>query len=121
MKCFRLLCLATSLLMPLAVRAQNPAPAASLDQKRGIDVDGHLNKLTEVLSLSADQQQKVRPILKGFLEKRQELLANGQLSASERTARIQTLHEQADKQVRRLLSEDQRTKLTELEQESHSH
>ncbi|MBV9340036.1 MAG: hypothetical protein JO159_03995 [Acidobacteria bacterium] len=120
MKCLRLLCLATSFLIPLALPAQNPN-AASPDQKHEIDVDGHLNKLTEALSLTPEQQQKVRPILKNFLQKREELLANGQISDSERTARIQTLHARADKQVRRLLSDDQRTKLTQLEQDSHTH
>lgn len=121
MKCFRLFCLATTLLMPLTLPAQNPDPATSPQQKRGIDVDGHLNRLAEALSLSAEQQQKVRPILNNFLEKRQELLANRHLSDSERTSRIQALHEKADKQVRALLSEDQRTKLTQLEQQSHTH
>jgi Spy/CpxP family protein refolding chaperone len=121
MKKLQLLLLACALFIPFALPAQNAAPVPTGDQQHKPDVDGHLNKLTEALSLSTEQQEKIRPILKNFLEKREQVFADGQLSDADRKAKIQALHEQADKQVRTLLSNEQKTKLTQLEENSHSH
>ena len=118
MKRLRSLLLAVAL-VPFAMLAQNAAPTPAADQQHKTDVDGHLNKLTEALNLSAEQQEKVRPILQHFLDKRAQVLANSQLSDAERKAKVEILHERADKQVRALLSDEQKTKLTQLEKSSH--
>jgi len=75
--------------------------------------------LSQRLDLSADQQAKVRPILANFLNEREKVLADTSLTSDQRHTKIETMHEKADHQVRRFLNEDQKKKLSELEQQHH--
>jgi Spy/CpxP family protein refolding chaperone len=83
----------------------------------GSNADQHMQVLSERLELTADQQAKIRPIVSKFLEARQKVLADASLSDDQRHARIQTMHDKADHQVREFLNNDQKKKLDQLEQE----
>ena len=83
-------------------------------------VDQHLQALTQGLDLTADQQAKIRPILGNFLDTREKVMADSSLSSDQRQQRIKAMHEKADLQVRKFLNDDQKQKLTQLEQE-HQH
>ena len=80
-------------------------------------VDQHLQALTQGLDLTADQQAKIRPILGKFLDTREKVMADSSLSSDQRQQRIKAMHENADLQVRKFLNDDQKQKLTQLEQE----
>ena len=96
-----------------ASTAKQPQPSASA----GANVDQHLQALSQGLDLTADQEAKIRPILSNFLDRREKVLADSSLSSDQRQQRIKAMHEKADLQVRKFLNDDQKQKLTQLEQE----
>jgi periplasmic protein CpxP/Spy len=94
--------------------------AAKPDQQAGASaVDQHLQMMTEKLNLSADQQAKLRPIIKEMLDGRQKLLNDTSLSDEQRHQKMKALHEQAIQQCRQYLSAEQNKKLDELQAEHH--
>ena len=112
---FRYLGIGITLLVALAASAQQTAAS----QVALSPIDQHLKMLTERLDLTADQQVKLRPILKEFLDGRQKLINDQSLSEEERHEKIKALHAKADKQARTICTDDQKKKLDELEQQMH--
>lgn len=119
---FRLLATGTILMFALICPAQQtparPADPANPQHEQSA-VDGHLRALSERLDLSADQQAEIRPILQQMLAAREKLMQDSSLSNEARQERRKTLHDKADKQVRKFLNEEQQRKLDQLEQEQH--
>lgn len=119
---FRLLATGTIVMFALICAAQQ-MPAGSADpgkqQQEQSAADAHLRALSERLDLSADQQVKIRPILQQMLSAREKLMQDSSLSNEERQQKQETLHDKADKQVRKFLNEEQKRKLDQLEQEQH--
>ena len=119
---FRLLATGTMLMFALICPAQQTA-ATSADpgeqRHEQSAADAHLRALSEKLDLSADQQLKIRPILQQMLSAREKLMQDSSLSSEARQQKQKTLHDKADKQVRKFLSEEQKRKLDQLEQEQH--
>jgi Spy/CpxP family protein refolding chaperone len=82
-------------------------------------VEDHVKLLSERLNLTSDQQTKLTPVIREMQETVEKSTQDASLSQDERTARIRTAHMKADKQMRAFLTEPQKTKLTEMEQEAH--
>src|SRR5215831_14922956 len=102
----RLLVVATMLLVALAASAQQGASmAASMDREHTAassaanSTEGHLRMLTQSLDLSADQQEKLRPIIQNMLDERQKVLSDTSLSDAQRQEKQRMLHEKADRQA----------------------
>lgn len=129
MKRFRLLAISTMLIVVLTVFGQQTAKAAGTTnndehsqpaaQSSAAKVDEHLKFLSEKLDLTADQQAKMRPILEQMFDDRQKVVQDTSLSSEAREEKEKALHEKADKQARKFLSDDQKKKLDELERQPH--
>jgi len=119
---FRLLALATVLALAMTAFAQQP-PAADQAQAApaASPVDRHLQMLSEQLSLTAEQQEKIRPILQGMFDGQQKIMHDSSLSDDQRHEQMKALHEKADKEARQYLNDDQKKKLDELEAQHQHH
>ena len=120
---FRSLGIVSVLLLSFAAYGQNSVATGSSPQQdqqgSASMVDQHLQMLTAKLDLSADQQAKIRPILQRMLDGRQKLMDDRNLSDQQRHQQLKALHEQADREARQFLNDDQKKKLDELESENH--
>lgn len=108
------------LMFAVSVLAQQNAPVQANPQHHGMpSVDDHLKMLTEKLSLTSDQQTKIRPVLQQMNDSMQKVMQDQSLSQDERRAKHQELFETADSKVRKFLNDDQKKKLDDMEQEQH--
>jgi len=85
------------------------------------DVDQHLKMLSEKLALSAEQQEKARPILKEMQESMQRVADDKSLTQEQTQAQTHATFMKADKELRTFLSDEQKTKLDEMESQMHHH
>lgn len=121
MKRFCIFLMATVLLTPLMAPAQSADNSTSVQPSAASEVDQHLQKMTEMLSLTADQQAKLKPIVADFLDARQKVVDNKQLSEEERAAKLKQLHEKALTRARTYLTAEQNKKLDEMQQAHEQH
>ena len=82
-------------------------------------VEQQLKVLTEKLDLNGDQQARIKPIVQELHDATQKLLQDKSLSREERLARARPQHYKADKQIREILSDDQKKKLDQYERGPH--
>jgi hypothetical protein len=101
-----------SLALPVLAR-QSPANAAVAP------VDQHLKMLADKLDLTADQQDKARPILQEMHDDSEKIMDDKSLSHDEAMARMHPVFMKADKALREFLTDDQKKKLDEMEQQMH--
>ena len=93
----------------LTAHAQQARPNAG--EYAGVPtVESQLAVLTEKLELTADQQEKVRPILKGLHDATEKLMQDKSLSQEERLAKVRPDRYKADEGIRAELSEEQKKK-----------
>jgi Spy/CpxP family protein refolding chaperone len=117
MKRIRLLAIWTMLLFALTATAQQAR--TSHNTGGGVPaVEEHLKLLTAKLDLTADQQQKIKPVLQDLHDGTQRLMDDQTQSRDERMAHVRPLRYKADKQIREVLNGDQKKKLDQLEQQS---
>ncbi|HXS76245.1 MAG TPA: hypothetical protein VN753_08710 [Terracidiphilus sp.] len=83
------------------------------------DVDQHLKILTEKLELNAEQQEKARPILKGMQDAVQKDMDDKTQTPDQVRAKVHTDFMKADKELREFLTEEQKTKLDDMEKQMH--
>ena len=113
MKSIRLLAIASTLMVALiSTLAQQPSASAN-------PVEAHLKVLTERLGLTEAQQAKARPILQEMNDAEQKIKQDDNLSNKERLEKVRPLREKADKKLRKILSDDQKAKLDQLEHQPH--
>jgi len=79
-----------------------------------------LKVLTEKLDLTGDQQARITPILQELHDATQKLVQDKSLSREERLAKVRPQRSKADKQIREILSDDQKKKLDQYLQGPHS-
>jgi Spy/CpxP family protein refolding chaperone len=114
-----LLLLAACLLAGAAFAQQNPPPAGDQQgQRRGMpSVDDQLKNLTDRLSLTDDQQAKIKPILEDQRTQMQALMKDDSLSPDDRRAKGRSIRESTDTKIRGVLTDDQKKKYDALQQE----
>lgn len=114
-----LLLLAVSLLAGAGFAQQNPPPAGDQQgQRRGMpSVDDQLKNLTERLSLTDDQQAKIKPILEDQRTQMQALMKDDSLSQDDRRAKGRSIRESTDSKIRDVLTDDQKKKYDAWQQE----
>jgi hypothetical protein len=100
------------------------ASAQGASQSQGRDtglpsVEEQLKVLAEKLSLSADQQAKVKPILKELHDATEKLIQDERLSQEERLEKVRPLRIKADQKIRGFLDDDQKKKLDQYLQGPH--
>ncbi|MGA9585461.1 MAG: hypothetical protein WBQ95_09050 [Terracidiphilus sp.] len=111
----RLFAAGTVLMFTLSMVAQQPASSTDAHPVALAPVDQHLKVLSEKLALTADQQDKARPILQEMHDGSQKLEDDQSLSADQRHAAMSELFMKSDKQMREFLTDDQKKKLDEME------
>jgi periplasmic protein CpxP/Spy len=104
-----------------ALWAQNDSPPAGQMHRRGGNPERELQKLTQVLSLTADQQTQVKTLL---AEQRQkmEALRNSGGDASSQAAppsreQMAAIRQDTDTRIAALLNDDQKTKFAAWQQQ----
>ena len=117
----RLLALATILMLALTTVAQQAT--TSSNGHGGSDSasagEAHLKLLTEKLDLTSDQQAKAKPILQEMQGATQTFMQDESMSRDERLDNVRACRYKADRELRKMLSEEQKQKLDQLEQEMH--
>ena len=116
----RLLAVGTVLMFALSATAQQTANSPDTHTPGVANVDAHLKMLSEKLDLTADQQDKARPILQEMHDGSQKLADDASLTPEQRHAGMMPLFMKADKEIREFLTDDQKKKLDDLEAQMHS-
>jgi Spy/CpxP family protein refolding chaperone len=115
--------LAVALAGGLAAGAQQSAPAsdsgAASTQAHVPSVDQQMKVLTEKLNLTADQQEKLRPILQRMHEVVERAVNDPSLSHEQREDMVRPEHTKAHEQAMQILNEDQKQKLAAYMQGPH--
>ena len=102
---------------------QNPPakapPAGDQGQARHAmpSVDDQLKNLTDKLSLTADQQAKIKPVLEDTNTQAQAVMKDNSLSQDDRRAKMRSLHESSTAKIRDVLNDDQKKKFDDWQQE----
>jgi hypothetical protein len=119
----RLLAIGNILLLALTAPAQQTAtgPGGTDKQERGQrgaqddlpTVETQLKVLTEKLELTGDEQVKIKPILEELHDATQKLGQDENMSREERLSRVGPQRYKADKEIREILTDDQKKKLDE--------
>jgi Spy/CpxP family protein refolding chaperone len=104
-------------LFALAALGQQPGDVQAMHHMPS--VEDHVKLLSEKLNLTADQQTKVTPVIREMQETVEKTNQNTSLSQEQRQEKMRSAHVKADKDMRAVLTEAQKTKLTEMEQEAH--
>lgn len=94
---------------------QSPAPGTQPMPS----VEDHVKFLSQQLGLTADQQAKVTPVIREMQDTAEKANADASLSPEERHNRLRAAHMKADKEMRTVLTEPQKAKLTQMEQDAH--
>lgn len=115
----RLLAAGTVLMFALSTVAQQNATAPDVHAAAVAPVDQHLKMLSEKLALTAEQQEKARPILQAMRDGTQKLEDDEGLTPDQRQAGMHALFMKSDKEVRVFLTDDQKKKLDEMEAQMH--
>lgn len=115
----RLLAVGTVLILAMSAAAQQNATSPDVHAAAVAPVDQHLKMLSEKLALTADQQDKARPILQEMHDGSQKLADDQSLTPDQRMAGMHELFMKSDKEVRVFLTDDQKKKLDDLEAEMH--
>ncbi len=82
-------------------------------------VEQQLKVLTDKLHLTGAQQARMKPIVQELHDATEKLVQDKSLSREERLAKARPQFYKADKEMREILSDDQKKKLDQYEQEPH--
>jgi hypothetical protein len=99
------------------VIAQQDANASTKHAMTLPSVDQHVKLLSERLELTADQQEKARPIIAEMQEALQKTMDDKSLTPEDAHAQMHSAFMKADKEMRAFLTDEQKTKLDEMERE----
>ena len=114
----------SSVAQQAATQTDRPAPDRSAKdehaQGSATAVEGHLKILSEKLDLTSDQQDKAKPILQEMQDSTHKLMHDESMSPDERMDNVKACRYKADRELRKILNDDQRKKLDQVEQEQHS-
>ncbi len=116
----RLLAVGTVLMLALGAAAQQTTTGPDAHAVAVAPVEQHLKVLSEKLGLTADQQDKARPILQEMHDGSQKIEDDQSLTPDQRhEAAMVPVFMKADKALREFLTDDQKKKLDDLEAQMH--
>lgn len=115
----RLLAVAAVLAFAFGAGAQQSTTAPDAHALAVAPVDQHLKALSEKFSLTAEQQEKARPILQEMHDGSQKLEDDQSLTPEQKHQGMMPVFMKADKALREILTEDQKKKLDEMEAQMH--
>lgn len=88
-----------------------PGPGA-----RRMDPDRQLQRLTQELNLTTDQQDKIKPLLVDRAQKMQALFQDQSLSQEDRRMKARTISEGTNNSIKALLTDDQKQKFDAMQE-----
>jgi periplasmic protein CpxP/Spy len=88
---------------------------------RGMDPSRQLEHLTKALSLTADQQTQIKPILVDRDQKMQALFQNQSLSREDRHTQMQAIHQDSETKINAVLNDDQKQKYQAMQEHMRDH
>jgi periplasmic protein CpxP/Spy len=80
-----------------------------------------LQMMTKQLTLTSDEQAKIKPILEDEQKKTSDLRSDSTLSREDRFQKMQQIRQDSSKQIRALLTTDQQKKYDQMEEEQQKH
>lgn len=115
----RIIAILTLLTAALAVHAQMPAQQGG-GQWGGPGgqpptVDQRMQRMSQMLDLTGDQQEKIRPILESESTQMQQLRSDTSLSQEDRMAKLKQIRESSSSQINGILTPDQQKKYAEMQ------
>jgi len=128
-----LITLLTLCIVPAGAFAQDqqeaPPPPSDQQSEHGMgrrmgrgqmpSVDDQLKHLSSKLSLSEDQQAKLRPILEDQRKQMEQIHNDSSLSREDRFSKMQQLRQNSDTQIKSVLNEDQQKTFDKMREEQH--
>jgi Spy/CpxP family protein refolding chaperone len=123
---FRLFATGTLLALALASSAQPIAARAGDGQNQDAapggapTIEQQMKLLTDRLELTGDQQDKVKRIVREMDDAVHKFMEDESMSRPERRDHARDSRYRADREIRKLLSDDQKQKLDQLESEPHA-
>ena len=86
-------------------------------QRQPMSADQRLQMMTQQLTLTSDQQDKIKPILENESQQMQSLRSDSSLSQQDRMAKVKEIRENTNSQIKPILTSDQQTKWQEMMQQ----
>ena len=83
--------------------------------------DQRLAHLTKTLSLTSDQQAKIKPMLEQEQQQMQSLHEDTSMAQPDRMAKMKTIREGTNDQIKSVLTADQQTKFTQMQDRQMEH
>jgi Spy/CpxP family protein refolding chaperone len=105
---------AALLLAAVGAFAQMPEQGGQYGHGQPPTADQRLQRMTQQLNLTADQQEKIKPILENESTQMQTLRADSSLSQEDRMAKMKQIRESSSSQINPILNADQQTKYAEM-------
>lgn len=104
------------LLMGAAAYAQAPGEQGGGQWTRGQmpTVDQRLQRMTDTLGLTDEQQQKIKPILENESTQMQSLRSDTSVSQDDKMAKMKQIRETTVSQINPILNSDQQKKYAEM-------
>jgi hypothetical protein len=104
-----------------AVAQDNTAPPPEQGQQQGrgpwrMDPDRQLDRLTRQLSLTAEQQSQIKPLLVDRQQKMQALFQEQSLSREDRRARAETIASETKGKIEAVLNDQQKQKYEAMQE-----
>jgi Spy/CpxP family protein refolding chaperone len=100
---------------PLAAQS---APAAAQPPASTPTPEQVVDKMSEKLSLSADQKAKITPIIADRQTKLKALAANGSLTQMQRARQARSIFQESDAKIEALLTPEQLPKYAQIKEEA---
>lgn len=91
-----------------------PGPNGGHRPGKPMTTDERLQRLTQALNLTDDQQQKIRPILDNETQQLNALHQNTTLTGPEKRDKMLTLRDSTTEQIKPILTPDQQTKYAQM-------
>jgi hypothetical protein len=117
--------IATMLIMALIAPAQQILAERGSTEKQQPKQEGvpkaetQLKFLTDKLDLTGDQQTKIKPILQQLHDATVMIVQDSSVPREARVEHVRPLREKADQEMRKILSNNQKSKLDQLYREPH--
>ncbi len=103
-----------------SIRASVPPqrPQGQAGPRRGMpSADQRLQMMTKQLSLTSDEQAKIKPILEDEQKKMEDLRNDSTLSRQDRFQKMRDIREDSSKQIRSNLDDTQQKKFDEMQKQ----
>lgn len=86
-----------------------------------MDPDRQLQRMTEQLGLSADQQSQIKPILADRQQKMQALWQNQSLSEEDRRSQMMSIRQDSNAKIEAVLTDEQKQKFEAMQERRGRH